>query len=82
LLNLIESIREQLSSGELVIPGDQWPVFLYANYTFDVEDPWKGVFRSSILVFISYLWLSFDFAPDNFSCLSGLQVCLYITEFS
>ncbi|KIM86282.1 hypothetical protein PILCRDRAFT_65386, partial [Piloderma croceum F 1598] len=44
-------IKEQLRSGELVIPGDQWPVFLYANYTFDAEDPWKGVFRSSILAY-------------------------------
>jgi hypothetical protein len=55
LLNHIASIKEQLRSGELVIPGDQWPVFLYANYTFDAEDPWKGVFRSSILVSVSRL---------------------------
>jgi hypothetical protein len=60
LLNLIESIKEQLRGGELVIPGDQWPVFLYANSTFDAEDPWKGVFRSSILVSVGHLYLSFD----------------------
>jgi hypothetical protein len=36
-----------------VIPGDQWPVFLYAGHTFDPEDPWKGLFRSTILVSVS-----------------------------
>src|ERR1700683_948611 len=45
--------KEKLHSGELVISGDQWPVFLYARHTFDPEDPWKGLFRSTILTFVS-----------------------------
>jgi len=43
-------IKAKLRSGELVIPGDQWPAFLYAGQNFDPEDPWKGLFMNSILV--------------------------------
>jgi hypothetical protein len=39
----------------MTIPGDQWPVFLYADETYDPEDPWKGLLRSSILVSVSLL---------------------------
>lgn len=42
--------REKLRSGELEVPGDQWPVFLYSGNVYDVEDPWKGLLRSSLLV--------------------------------
>jgi hypothetical protein len=37
------------------VPGDQWPIFLFAGYQYDPEDPWKGLFRSSILVSVSRL---------------------------
>src|ERR1700722_3620500 len=43
-------IKEKLRSGELLVPGDQWPVFLYSDYNYDPKDPWNGLFRSSILV--------------------------------
>jgi len=43
-------IKEKLRSGEMSVPGDQWPIFLYSGYTYDPEDPWNGLFRSSILV--------------------------------
>ena len=46
-------IKEKLRSGEMLIPGDQWPVFLYAGYQYDPEDPWKGLFRSSLLICVS-----------------------------
>ncbi|KAF6741088.1 hypothetical protein DFP72DRAFT_943149 [Ephemerocybe angulata] len=35
---------------EMVIGGDQWPIFLYENEIFDPEDPWKGLLRNQILV--------------------------------
>jgi hypothetical protein len=47
--------KEKLRSGEMIIPGDQWPVFLYARYEYDPDDPWKGLLRSSILVSVSSL---------------------------
>ncbi|KAG2105842.1 uncharacterized protein F5147DRAFT_579251, partial [Suillus discolor] len=30
--------------------GDQWPIFLFAHYTYDTEDPWCGLLRSCLLV--------------------------------
>lgn len=45
-----QEVKEKLRSGEVGVSGDQWPVFLYAGYTFDPEDPWNGLLRSSILV--------------------------------
>lgn len=45
-----EDVKEKLRSGELSVTGDQWPIFLYAGYTYDPEDPWNGLLRSNILV--------------------------------
>ncbi|KAG2035463.1 hypothetical protein BDR03DRAFT_1012485 [Suillus americanus] len=42
-------MRENLRSGEILVCGDQWPVFLYANHTYDNEDPWCGLLRSCLL---------------------------------
>ncbi|KAI5994386.1 hypothetical protein EDD15DRAFT_2387764 [Pisolithus albus] len=42
--------RTKLMNGEIQVPGDQWPVFLYADYTYDPEDPWNGLLRSGLLV--------------------------------
>ena len=43
----------------MLVSGDQWPLFLYADYRYDLEDPWNGLFRSAILVLVSiiYLWM-------------------------
>ncbi|KAG6914628.1 hypothetical protein DXG01_016213 [Tephrocybe rancida] len=41
---------EKLQSGELLVRGDEWPIFLYQGYTYDVEDPWSGAFRSTLLL--------------------------------
>ncbi|KAG2739948.1 hypothetical protein P692DRAFT_201842565 [Suillus brevipes Sb2] len=43
--------KQNLKSGELAVRGDQWPIFLYAESHYNVEDPWKGLLRSDILVF-------------------------------
>jgi hypothetical protein len=43
-------IKEKLRSGEMLIPGDHWPIFLYAGHEYDPEEPWKGLLRNSILV--------------------------------
>lgn len=42
--------KEKLRSGEMAVPGDLWPIFLYHGYNFDPEDPWNGLFRSSLLI--------------------------------
>jgi hypothetical protein len=43
-------VKEKLKSGEMIVAGDQWPVFLYEGYKYDPEDPWTGLLRSSLLV--------------------------------
>ncbi|EGN99204.1 hypothetical protein SERLA73DRAFT_53763 [Serpula lacrymans var. lacrymans S7.3] len=43
-------VRLKLKNGELLISGDQWPVFLYQDYVYNPEDPWNGLSRSLLLV--------------------------------
>jgi len=38
----------------MMVPGDQWPAFLYVGLDYDPEDPWKGLFKNQILV--SHWW--------------------------
>ncbi|KAG1844471.1 hypothetical protein F4604DRAFT_1516009, partial [Suillus subluteus] len=42
--------RENLQSGEMLVCRDQWPVFLYANHTYDADDLWCGLLRNRLLV--------------------------------
>ncbi|KAH6890794.1 hypothetical protein BKA70DRAFT_1234416 [Coprinopsis sp. MPI-PUGE-AT-0042] len=42
--------RQRLRSRELVPTGEQWPLFLYENYIFDAENPWRGLLRGPLLV--------------------------------
>ncbi|KAI6039584.1 hypothetical protein EDC04DRAFT_2867958 [Pisolithus marmoratus] len=44
-------IRAKLHSSQLQVAGDQWPLFLYAGYSYDVEDPWNSLLRSTLLVY-------------------------------
>lgn len=53
----LDSIKEGLRSGELAISGDQWPLFLFASYKFNPEEPWQGLFRSSLLICVSFYLL-------------------------
>ncbi|KAL4070618.1 hypothetical protein J3A83DRAFT_4358750 [Scleroderma citrinum] len=43
-------IKAKLWNGEIVISGDQWPLFLYVDYQYDSEDPWNSLFCSAPLV--------------------------------
>ena len=45
--------RMKLVNGQIQVAGDQWPIFLYANYTYDPEDPWNGLLHSGLLVSVS-----------------------------
>ncbi|KIM60349.1 hypothetical protein SCLCIDRAFT_26690 [Scleroderma citrinum Foug A] len=44
------AICTKLANGEIQVAGDQWPIFLYANYTYNPEDPWNGLLHSGLLV--------------------------------
>jgi hypothetical protein len=50
---IYKRIKDKLRNGEMVVSGDQWPVFLYAGYDYDPEDPWKGLFKSPLLISVS-----------------------------
>ncbi|KAG2051253.1 hypothetical protein BDR06DRAFT_983656 [Suillus hirtellus] len=43
--------KENLWSGETLVCRDQWPIFLYAQYTYDLDDPWCGLLRSRLLAY-------------------------------
>jgi hypothetical protein len=48
-------VKQQLRSGEFIIPGDQWPLLVYRDHVYDPENPWNGLFRSVILISVSSL---------------------------
>jgi len=52
--------KTKLSNGKMQVRGDQWPVFLYANYTYNSDDPWNGLLRSGLLVSVSSIAVSCD----------------------
>jgi hypothetical protein len=37
----------------MLVCGDQWPIFVYTNHVYDSEDPWCGLLRSRLLVYVS-----------------------------
>ena len=49
------STRTKLENGELQVAGDQWPVFLYTDYTYDPKDPWNGLLHSGLLISVSFI---------------------------
>lgn len=49
---MLHRTKEALRSGTLIVAGDQWPVFLYKEYSVDRDDVWKGLFMSDLLVFV------------------------------
>jgi hypothetical protein len=48
-------MKDKLKSGEMMVAGDQWPIFIYEGYSYDPEDPWTGLLRSSLLVTVHIL---------------------------
>lgn len=55
-------MREKLSSGEMTVRGDQWPLLLFANQIYDPDDPWEGLFRSQLLLWVSIP--SYQLSPE------------------
>ncbi|KAH7905470.1 hypothetical protein BJ138DRAFT_1138263 [Hygrophoropsis aurantiaca] len=45
-----ETVKESLQSGELLVSGDQWPIFLYAHESFNPNDPWNGLLKNRLLI--------------------------------
>ena len=51
----------KLSSRELVVAGDQWPLVVYADQVYDVEEPWNGLFRSKLLVWVGLIHFFYEY---------------------
>jgi hypothetical protein len=51
------SIKEKLRTGEMHVRGDQWLYFLYADLAYDPDDPWNGLLRNQLLVYVSIMLL-------------------------
>jgi hypothetical protein len=47
--------RAKLVSGEMSVSGNQWPLLVYADLQYDPDDPWSGLFRNQILVWVDIL---------------------------
>jgi hypothetical protein len=47
----------------MLIPGDQWPVFIYHGFNYNPDDPWNGAFQSALLVSVSIFFRS-SFIPS------------------
>ena len=52
-MHMVARTRTKLANGEIQVARDQWPALLYANYTYDSEDPWNGLLRSGLLIAVS-----------------------------
>ena len=52
LLIPLFNVHEKLSSGKMPVHSDQWPMLVYTDQEYDPQDPWEGLFRSWILVWV------------------------------
>ena len=72
------SIKTALRSGEMLIPGDQWSIFIYMWCEYDPEDAWKGAFRNSILVSVSKIQINFNQCSE---LRLGILIHVHFVEF-
>jgi hypothetical protein len=74
------SVRHQLENGEIMISGNDWPIFLYAAESYDPSDPWNGLFRGYLLVMVRSC-LKRVASESLFISVTGIQTYFYFTEF-
>jgi hypothetical protein len=68
-----------LGCGRLQILGDQWPLFLYEEFLYNPEDPWRGLFRSQLIISVSYKMVICTRVSQIGD--SGLQAHFHLPEF-
>ncbi|KAG6905071.1 hypothetical protein DXG01_005285 [Tephrocybe rancida] len=52
-----KDIQYKLGTGEKIVAGHHWPIFIYSNLKFDPNDPWKGLLRNELLIKVNSLQL-------------------------
>jgi hypothetical protein len=63
----------------MAVSGDQWPIFLYHGYNYDPEDPWNGLFRSTLLVYVTSSFVRLCLLM--LTGIPGIQTHIYLTQF-
>ena len=53
------SMREGLKNDEITVAGNQWPLLVYADCAYNPEEPWEGLFRNKLLVWVLTLISTF-----------------------
>ena len=48
-------MRKKLANGDIGVSGDQWPLLLYEDQKYDLDEPWDGLFRCKLLVWVSFI---------------------------
>ena len=48
-------MRKKLANGDIGVSGDQWPLLLYEDQKYDPDEPWDGLFRCKLLVWVSFI---------------------------
>jgi hypothetical protein len=74
IFSRLSRTKENLRNGHLQVSGDQWPIFLYYEYSYDPDDPWKGLLRSAIIVSVSLRFLAQMF---NNACLKTRHINIF-----
>lgn len=67
-----------MGSGEIIVTGDHWPMFLYSESHYDEDNPWKGLLRNSLLVKVGLLLLISTL--HSFDAYIGIQAHFHISQ--
>ena len=73
-------MREKLKNGEIAVAGDQWPLLLYADCNYNPDEPWDGLFRNKLLVWVRLQCLIHG--NHLVEAYSGLQTHIHLSELS
>ena len=73
-------MREGLKNGEITVAGDQWPLLVYADCAYDPEEPWEGLFRNKLLVWVRPWPLTSKYSQLTNLQLTGIQAYIYFPE--
>jgi hypothetical protein len=74
-------VREKLKNGEIAVAGDQWPLLLYADCNYNPDEPWDGLFRNKLLVWVRFQHLIHGIHPVEAQPL-GLQTHIHLSKLS
>ena len=73
-------MREGLKNDEITVAGDQWPLLVYADCAYDPEEPWEGLFRNKLLLWVRHLPSTSKYSQLTNLQHPGLQAYIYFPE--